>query len=57
MTEHTFYLEEVTIWIFIVTLDVITSGLRKRIRGINLCRIGEQAKDAMGCESTDFKER
>jgi len=56
MTEHKSYLEEVTIWIIMAILYVITSGLRKRIRGISLWRTGEQAKEEVGCESTDFKE-
>jgi len=36
MTKHKSYLEEVTIWIFIAILYVITSVSRKRVRGINL---------------------
>ena len=36
MTKHKFYLEEVTILIIMAILCVITSGLRKRVRGINL---------------------
>jgi len=36
MTKHKFYLEEITIWIFIAILYVITSGSRKKVRGINL---------------------
>jgi hypothetical protein len=36
MTKHKFYLEEVIIWIIMPILYVITSRLRKRVRGINL---------------------
>jgi len=36
MTKHKFYLEEVAIWIITPILYVITSRLRKTVRGINL---------------------
>jgi hypothetical protein len=36
MTEHKSYLEEVIVWIIMAILYVITSGSRKRVRGINL---------------------
>ena len=57
MTEHKCYLEEVTIWIIMPILYVIISVSRQRVRGINLQRAGKQGKEAMGGESTDFKER
>jgi len=34
--EHESYLKEVMIWIIMTILYAITSGSRKRVRGINL---------------------
>jgi len=36
VTKHKSYLEEVIVWIIMAILDVIVSGSRKGVRGINL---------------------
>jgi len=48
MTKHKFYLEEVTIWIIMPILYVITFGSRQRVRGINLSRAGKQERRQWG---------